>query len=421
MMGSYMPGYVGPTMDVYGNGRPVWDQQTRATYPAEQLNTYENWLSQNRLVEGWDEFMKQSGGGTPNYNPPPGYFNPSQTALQQGNYTSPNFTLAGQGGGQASNVTGHGWGDNGIPGLYDYAVGPGGAISLVPGQTGPRQGYQGPISYLQPGGGWAQMSGQIPAGPGGGQMGGANPYSGQPMSQGGGPGGANPYGGQRFIPASHVGQYQTMNRGGGGGLGTSWGRPAQGGDPMPGGGGGMPGGGGGMVQPNRQFAGLGPGYDQSTGQPWQSWQSLGLNLGIPPGGGGGMSLAGPGGGGGGGVGPGGFPMLGQARQNPQQSGIVDWIDQARAGDQAAQYNLRGSYGWQQAAGGNVGGATDWLTRQGVDPKSAATMAGWVQANPNAWGGVNQASLYNTALGGFNQTNAARVAAGQPAQQWNPGI
>jgi len=32
----------------------------------------------------------------PNYNPPPGYFNPSQTALQQGNYTQPNFTLAGQ-------------------------------------------------------------------------------------------------------------------------------------------------------------------------------------------------------------------------------------------------------------------------------------------------------------------------------------
>src|SRR3990167_2587313 len=157
----------------------------------------------------------------PNYNPPPGYFNPSQTALQQGNYTSPNFTLAGQCGGQPSNVTGYGWGDNGIPGLYDYAVGPGGAISLVPGQTGPRQGYQGPISSLQPGGGWAQTSGQVPAG------------------QGGGPGGANPYGGQRFIPASHVGQYQTMNRGGGGGLGTSCGRPAQGCDPMPGGGGGM--------------------------------------------------------------------------------------------------------------------------------------------------------------------------------------
>src|SRR3990167_6215191 len=265
----------------------------------------------------------------PNYNPPPGYFNPSQTALQQGNYTSPNFTLA------------------------------------------------------------------RPTGGGGGGI---------------GTGGANPYGGQRFIPASHVGQYQTMNRGGGGGLGTSWGRPAQGGDPMPGGGGGMPGGGGGMVQPNRQFAGLGPGYDQATGQPWQSWQSLGLNLGIPPGGGGGMSLAGPGGGGGGGVGPGGFPMLGQARQNPQQSGLVDWIDQARAGDQAAQYNLANSYGWQQAAGGNVGGATDWLTRQGIDPKSAATMAGWVQANPNMWGGGGQAG------GGMGQQPNFTLAGGLPPYQ-----
>src|SRR3990167_4068433 len=276
----------------------------------------------------------------PNYNPPPGYFNPSQTALQQGNYTQPNFTLAGQ------------W-----PGA--------GGGSMRPGTMGMAGGYTNP------------------PGQGGGQM-----------------GGGNPYGGQRFIPASHVGQYQTMNRGGGGGLGTSWGQPAQGGGQMPGGGGG---GGGGMVQPNRQFAGLGPGYDQSTGQPWQSWQSLGLNLGIPPGGGGG----------GGGVGPGGFPMLGQARQNPQQSGLVDWIDQARAGDQAAQYNLANSYGWQQAAGGNVGGATDWLTRQGIDPKSAATMAGWVQANPNMWGGGGQAGggmgqqpNYNPPPGYFNPSQTA---------------
>src|SRR3990167_506805 len=96
MMGSYVSGYVGPTMNSFVNGRPSWDQRTLTTYPAGQLSAYENWLSQNRTIEGWDDFLKQSGGGTPNYNPPPGYFNPSQTALQQGNYTSPNFTLARQ-------------------------------------------------------------------------------------------------------------------------------------------------------------------------------------------------------------------------------------------------------------------------------------------------------------------------------------
>ena len=96
----------------------------------------------------------------------------------------------------------------------------------------------------------------------------------------------NPYSGQRFIPASHVGQYQTMGGGQGGGLGTSWGgQPAYaggmgGGGQMPQLGGGQPGGGGGAPGgggPNWFPGSLG--YDQSTGQPWGSMKSIGLNLG----------------------------------------------------------------------------------------------------------------------------------------------
>ena len=100
------------------------------------------------------------------------------------------------------------------------------------------------------------------------------------------------------------------------------------------------------------------------------------------------------------------------RTNAQQSGIVDWMSQARAGDQTAQYNLINSYGWQQAAQGNVNEAIDWLIRQGVDPKTAGQAASWVQANPNMWSGANATSAANSVRDAFNLTNTNLSGAGR---------
>lgn len=279
-MGSYAPGYTGPTMNGLVNGQPDWDITTRATYPPSVLNAFGAYMQQPGSDGRWSTFQQL-------YRP--------------------------QGAG-------------GAPG------------------------------------------GQAPSGGGGG----------------------NPYSGQRFIPASHVGQYQVMGGGQGSGLGTSWG-----------GGGGL--GGGGMASLNPPK----PSMQQPTPNPPMVYGSQQGGGQIP-------QLAS-----GQSYGPGGWPLIDLARTNPQQSGIIDWISQARAGDPSAQYNLINSYGWNQAAGGNLGGAIDWLTRQGIDPKQAAVMAGWVQQNPNTWGGVNQASLNTATRNAFDLTNANLVAAGQPARQWDP--